>query len=754
MGISGCIFLMFLVFITTFYEDHLKITWGDADWDQPWSFIQSSLYNLCTYVQVAAILVLFVPGLCGNDVNDDPKWMYVGLLWNLAYQAILWTIAASNFESFVTSFSGQSGVSWWLAFICLTCSLFACIKCILLYHGVSWLQQESRRLEKQQYCEAYTKELLGPRLDEDTSEIGDAAVEEAQPRPATTGWGAFKGPEGGKYDSPVAYMALMQEKHHSYESVLEDMNVLQDTEKRATKPYVFKWTGDNRDFMTTITDACWPRCNDRVKNPKKDWREYVPLPPMLQVSYVICLLLVFLLLVFGLEFANSSALPEPHAQSSGSESGSGATYEALSCPNGTYSRNTTTPGIRPTVDVFCKYVANGTTTELPCKIVRGLCVQLQSDYEKALSDLTKSAAVARAAYEFSLVMKDGFIFGTVIAFIISTCLPGFVFLGYKKKILELRTQHISGYFMDHDEYAGLYYTTYMVSAMVSFTALGFIIIYVASAFTYVVIADDKLRKAVWDFAWPWLTTYLVTYCFSTYFIRDYVFLHMLTDETHPNAIAMPRLFDFASLCMILIQFPNQVAASLYRVIYLLCFGIMSLFRVDLSMMPRGMETFDSGFIAFAQVSLLNERQNNPVVLVFLNSILDKDPLVKHPASAKQPPAEDTEKWGQLHAERSKVIDAVTDYRYNECWEEEDEADENTLKLRRMRCARNRWTLALLLMQNPSLRKYRKHRLYVPPTEDEEKDAPDCKQDATISISSTTKSLPTMGEDGVEMKFRV
>jgi hypothetical protein len=204
-----------------------------------------------------------------------------------------------------------------------------------------------------------------------------------------------------------------------------------------------------------------------------------------------------------------------------------------------------------------------------------------------------------------------------------------------------------------------------------------------------------------------------TFVFNSYIVRDGLFIGYLCDADHPDSLCAPRAYDFVALLMIIIQLPVQAMASLYRVIYLFAWGMLSLFRIDLSMMPRGLEGFDSGYTGFAAVLMMNERQNSPCLLTFLSCMVEKTPMRNHPMPTKEP-ERDAEKWKTLHAERREVIDAVTSYRREMDWQN----DESTLKFRRMRTARNRWSLALLLIQNPSLRKYRKHRLFIPPVTEE------------------------------------
>jgi len=77
-------------------------------------------------------------------------------------------------------------------------------------------------------------------------------------------------------------------------------------------------------------------------------------------------------------------------------------------------------------------------------------------------------------------------------------------------------------------------------------------------------------------------------------IRDFLFNKYVTNTEHLQMLERPNLYKFLLVVLVIFQLPLQAGAALYRVVYLVCFDICSLYRVDLSMMPRGMETFDSG----------------------------------------------------------------------------------------------------------------------------------------------------------------
>jgi len=207
-----------------------------------------------------------------------------------------------------------------------------------------------------------------------------------------------------------------------------------------------------------------------------------------------------------------------------------------------------------------------------------------------------------------------------------------------------------------------------------------------------------------------------------------------------------------------------------------------------------LETFDSGFTGFCAVLFQMERQNGPVVLIFLDSLMTTTPLNrqadsqqlqqrslqlrmeikeltvgayalaeeladcsssareilagKGASSAVKALAAHMEQWadGQLHPSllQSRVEKGIFDkttaavdnlrqlgleslaQRVEGLVEAFQKGEVRTKyfacegRRRRLYAARNRWTLAVLLHNNPSLRKYRKHRIWQGPNKTEER----------------------------------
>ena len=130
-------------------------------------------------------------------------------------------------------------------------------------------------------------------------------------------------------------------------------------------------------------------------------------------------------------------------------------------------------------------------------------------------------------------------------------------------------------------------------------------------------------------------------------------------------------------------------------------------------MPKGLETFDYGPSGFAAIILMHEKINGPVVTEFIDAICNPPPLrgVAHlQRKIEQTPAEQrdpqqVQKLQDAIAALQKKKAAMSNGALRTDFTEADAA-----ALRPFTVARNRWHLALLLIMNPSLMKYRKFRL--------------------------------------------
>jgi len=327
---------------------------------------------------------------------------------------------------------------------------------------------------------------------------------------------------------------------------------------------------------------------------------------------------------------------------------------------------------------MCGPIGNNTHyVFMPCTSVNTVCSTLQAAYDTATAIADVIDMRGDEIAEMQVKAKNSCHFGNAMAFLSSFIGPLLMIYGWKKKVLELRGQCIHSFYIEHKPGFTPVSTCCLTAAMLSFLLLGYALLFLTFAMLYAVLAFDQIRIVVWDIGYPYAATYLFTMLLNSYLVEGAIF-GAICDEEHPEMLKHPKLFDFMSLIMIFLQLPLQTLASV-TIVYLFSFGICSLFRLDLSMLPSGLESLDGGFTAFAAVTMMHERQNSPLVLVFCDSICNP---------------------GFTH-----YMDQVT-----RSWIE-DRKPANR--------ARNRWHLALLLVQNPSLRKYRKQRLYVKPEGEEE-----------------------------------
>jgi len=162
-------------------------------------------------------------------------------------------------------------------------------------------------------------------------------------------------------------------------------------------------------------------------------------------------------------------------------------------------------------------------------------------------------------------------------------------------------------------------------------------------------------------------------------------------------------------------------AVLLRVILTTFMTTLSLCRLDVCVMPRGWESFDSGPMSFMAMLYMHERIHNPVMTEFIDAL----------CVAGSPEAGDKPIHGiaNLRAEinrRKEQGESVSIELESKCERAEQALEnrstsvanrhldnftvEDAAVLRPFYVARNRWHMAVLLMQNPSLMKWRKHRL--------------------------------------------
>eukprot|EP00658_Telonema_sp_P-2_P039531 TRINITY_DN2826_c0_g1_i1.p1 TRINITY_DN2826_c0_g1~~TRINITY_DN2826_c0_g1_i1.p1 ORF type:complete len:386 (+),score=86.40 TRINITY_DN2826_c0_g1_i1:248-1405(+) len=255
-------------------------------------------------------------------------------------------------------------------------------------------------------------------------------------------------------------------------------------------------------------------------------------------------------------------------------------------------------------------------------------------------------------------LHDSFYVGFMVAIVTTatltfSMLPCTV-LAYQKKVMDLRVGRPS-FHADHAIYEA-YHSVCFYGAYSSYLALGWILSMIIVFLVAWSLAYEETRNSIW---WPilkWFIFWLVSYILDLLWLRTYLINDFCCLPDHKYWLRNPPLFFVVDAVLTAYYLPQQTMTALYRIIYLICFAIISCFRVDVDMMPHGGETYDTGFSSFTAVMLMHERQRNPVVLSFVESLAlpGATPRV---------------------SQRALV----------------------------------RWKLALLLIKNPSLKRYRRYK---------------------------------------------
>jgi len=704
---------------------------GD-DWDKPQYYLQDVSLYAYSYVCVVIFMLTMAPMVAGNSVHDNKSYQYVGFVWSLGMLGMCLAMRQNVFDAF------NSGATFWV---------LTFISCILM--TIEWLRILTHRhhgphvLLKQKWYEAYVRNLLMKPVPEEQDETSSevAAIEDNEEKNEEEWDGSFNLVE--EHADPSAYITWAKGKGYNWKCILEDFGSLWERRmapERATEPYHFNgnYKYDDRGFMRVCIDAVIPRATDKVKNPYTSSSNHIPIPGILVASFLLTFIWLICMTIEGYYIASDLRTYVTTEEPSRIDAEAAAAYDKFGCPVSNSSTSCTIPRLssEETIPIAC------VSLEALCAILLNATQSLTTIAEEQIASAEQSRVLGQSLY-------DSQEFANTFALLMSFSVPSMVFIGYKKKLLELRQQHCTGYYLSHVESSYKVYTVaYFPGCVISFCIIGYCLIDVCLLLIYFCLDYAPLREPVLEFCWDWGLAYIMLYLFNTVLIKDVLFSTYVTDVEHPECISSPRLYDFVYNIILLFELPLQLLACAYRVLYALCFAIFSLFRIDLSMMPRGMESFDSGFSSFAAMLLLNERQNSPCVLVFLDSIsmVVSDTPQPHPkATAK--PTEDAGKWQKLHAERTELLTAIADKRDQVPDVIDIELSDKEIKgLKRIRVARNRWTLALTLLKNPEIRKFRKHRLFVPEEEEEDEEEDEEKKGYCGCLGSSQTEMA----DGVEL----
>ncbi|KAL9963252.1 hypothetical protein ACROYT_G032433 [Oculina patagonica] len=194
------------------------------------------------------------------------------------------------------------------------------------------------------------------------------------------------------------------------------------------------------------------------------------------------------------------------------------------------------------------------------------------------------------------------------------------------------------------------------------------------------------------------------------FLAHFVF----RDRTYPNitvAIDNRRLFSIMSYFFFFYNILLGMFSCSMRILKGMFLGVIFISRIDRSSLMQGFQTWDKAFVAYLGFVTVLVAHRHPVMLVFCQLLLDRNkdqqPLQEQaPTRPKQrsnfaDPERSAERMGVLNVNRP-----VTNY---------SAFHRREPRLPRMsQKAVNRWFLAVTLLRNPSLVKYRCQRRAIRP----------------------------------------
>ncbi len=128
---------------------------------------------------------------------------------------------------------------------------------------------------------------------------------------------------------------------------------------------------------------------------------------------------------------------------------------------------------------------------------------------------------------------------------------------------------------------------------------------------------------VWKFNWlylPSLTILVINMLlYWVWFDKGY---HVTTRGTKRGSMDLvkPHYWALTELGVVLGYFPAALLAGLMRCIYVLCVALLGVLRVDSSLLPSGLQTFDSPYMCFAAYALRLNKADSPLVVVAVDML--------------------------------------------------------------------------------------------------------------------------------------
>ncbi|XP_065672802.1 stimulated by retinoic acid gene 6 protein-like isoform X2 [Hydra vulgaris] len=156
---------------------------------------------------------------------------------------------------------------------------------------------------------------------------------------------------------------------------------------------------------------------------------------------------------------------------------------------------------------------------------------------------------------------------------------------------------------------------------------------------------------------------------------------ILLIEKDVLAVDNRRIFHGAAFFLFYFNIFIGIFSSFLRIIYGLILGVLFYQRIQKSSLPRSFEDWDNGYMSYIGYILLEHYHTNPVLQCFVRLLLE--------VNERKFLKDDSDLYGSLYS-LSETHSTV----------------KNIQKTR----ALNRWHLYVVLLQNPSLKKFRSHRI--------------------------------------------
>ncbi|XP_012555170.1 stimulated by retinoic acid gene 6 protein-like isoform X1 [Hydra vulgaris] len=156
---------------------------------------------------------------------------------------------------------------------------------------------------------------------------------------------------------------------------------------------------------------------------------------------------------------------------------------------------------------------------------------------------------------------------------------------------------------------------------------------------------------------------------------------ILLIEKDVLAVDNRRIFHGAAFFLFYFNIFIGIFSSFLRIIYGLILGVLFYQRIQKSSLPRSFENWDNGYMSYIGYILLEHYHTNPVLQCFVRLLLE--------VNERKFLKDDSDLYSSLYS-LSETHSTV----------------KNIQKTR----ALNRWHLYVILLQNPSLQKFRSHRI--------------------------------------------